>query len=54
MGVFQSIFENIELDTLINNIMSKADEKSVRKFVVKYFFDKLIKESEYWDVLRNL
>ena len=37
----------------INNIMSKADEKSVRKFVVKYFFDKLIKESEYWDVFEK-
>ena len=33
--------------------MSKADEKSVRKFVVKYFFDKLIKESEYWDVFEK-
>lgn len=37
----------------INNIMSKADEKSARKFVVKYFFDKLIKESEYWDVFEK-
>lgn len=37
----------------INNIMSKADEKSARKFVVKYFYDKLIKESEYWDVFEK-